>query len=93
MKKTIASRDKYLPHGTHIHFGDSDEEVRRLLESPEAHDVKEKALRFQQANRITASGLTNIIKGLNNFFNGRRDDPMEVVISDDSEEVKPITKV
>ena len=82
MKKTIASRNKYLPNGTQIRFAGSNEEVRKLLVSPEGQVIREKVLKFQQANRITATGLNNIINGLNCFFNGPRDDPMEIIISD-----------
>lgn len=49
-------------------FGDSEPEVITLYESEEAEPVREKLFKFYLANRITATGLMNVIKDLNIFF-------------------------
>jgi hypothetical protein len=73
LKKIVISKEKYLSRGTPFFFDDSDQEVSSLFESEEVGPIKEKIFKFYLANRVTATGLTNIIKELNSFF-GRNDE-------------------
>ena len=83
IKKTILSRDKYLPRGTEILFSDSEPEIRSLIESRNAEQIRNKLLKFYVANRITVTELTNLIKELNYFIN-RGENSQELDLSSNS---------
>jgi len=92
VKKTIASRNKYFPEGISIRFGTTNEEIRKLLESPRAQKIRIKALKFQKANRISGTGLINLVSGLNGLFNKPSNDVIVILDESEEEAAEVITK-
>lgn len=71
IKKIIISKEKYLKNASPIHFKDYNKILKKLENSRPAAGIKNKLLKFYISNKITVTGLTNMINSLNQLVPSR----------------------
>jgi hypothetical protein len=68
------SKDRYLPPNYSINFDHTEDHSSKLFENDRSDSLKSNLLTFYLANRITISGLTTLLKQLNQFYANQNND-------------------